>query len=75
MKYLIKALNRITDPRQAWKVKHNLSEILLICILAVTAGAISTDVRNSRRTAVNVVSLAMAPTLSTGSAAVAAGRC
>lgn len=39
MTYIIQALSKIPDPRQAWKVKHSLAEILLISILAVTAGA------------------------------------
>jgi len=29
----------VPDPRQAWKIKHNLAEILLICIVAVIANA------------------------------------
>jgi len=37
--YIFKTLSKIPDPRQPWKIKHNLAEILLICILAVTAGA------------------------------------
>jgi predicted transposase YbfD/YdcC len=39
MKHLLSILKRIPDPRQAWKVKHNLAEILLISIIAVTANA------------------------------------
>ena len=30
---------RIKDPRQPWKVWHNLVEILVICIIGITAGA------------------------------------
>lgn len=44
-------------------------------ILAVTARAKRTDVRNRCRTTVHGVSLAMALTLTTGGVAVAAGRC
>ena len=36
---LIRILRQVPDPRQKWKIKHNLAEILLICILAVTANA------------------------------------
>lgn len=32
-------LRRIPDPRQAWKVKYPLVEILLMYIIAITAGA------------------------------------
>ena len=39
MKKLNKILKQIPDPRQSWKIKHSLAEILLICILAVTANA------------------------------------
>jgi len=39
MKKLKKILKQIPDPRQSWKIKHSLAEILLICILAVTANA------------------------------------
>jgi len=39
MQKLINILGQVPDPRQAWKVRHNLAEILLICILAVTANA------------------------------------
>lgn len=39
MKKLIRILRRIPDPRQTWKIRHSLAEILLICILAVTANA------------------------------------
>ena len=43
MTYIIKALKRIPDPRQEGKVKHSLAEILIICILAITAGADSSN--------------------------------
>ncbi len=39
MKNMITILRKIPDPRQPWKVKHTLAEILLICILGVTANA------------------------------------
>lgn len=39
MTYFIKELRKIPDPRQSGKVKHSLADILLICILAITAGA------------------------------------
>lgn len=32
-------LRKIPDPRQAWKIKHPLVEILLLSIIAITAGA------------------------------------
>lgn len=32
-------LRKIPDPRQAWKVKHSLVEILMLSIIAITAGA------------------------------------
>jgi len=38
-KRMTKILKRIEDPRQPWKVKHSLVEILLICIIGITAGA------------------------------------
>ena len=38
-KRMAKILKRINDPRQPWKVWHNLVEILMICILGITAGA------------------------------------
>ena len=38
-KRITKILRRIDDPRQAWKIQHNLAEILLICIIGITAGA------------------------------------
>jgi len=38
-KRMTKILKRIGDPRQPWKVLHNLVEILLICIIGITAGA------------------------------------
>lgn len=39
MKKIIGILRQVADPRQAWKVKHSLAEILLICIIAVIANA------------------------------------
>jgi len=36
---MTKILRRIKDPRQPWKVRHNLAEILMICIIGITAGA------------------------------------
>ena len=38
-KRMAKVLKRIKDPRQPWKVQHCLVEILLICIIGITAGA------------------------------------
>lgn len=38
-KRMTKILKRIDDPRQAWKVWHSLVEILMICIIGITAGA------------------------------------
>ena len=32
-------LMKINDPRQPWKISHSLVEILLICIIGITAGA------------------------------------
>lgn len=34
-----KILKKIDDPRQPWKISHNLVEILLICVIGITAGA------------------------------------
>lgn len=39
MKYIISQLKKIRDPRQLWKVKHSLWEILTICIIAIMCGA------------------------------------
>jgi len=36
---MTKILKRINDPRQPWKVLHNMAEILIICIISITAGA------------------------------------
>ena len=36
---LIAIMEKMPDPRQAWKIKHKLSDILLICLLAVTSNA------------------------------------
>jgi len=38
-KRMTKILRRINDPRQPWKVQHNLVDILMICIMGITAGA------------------------------------
>ena len=38
-KRMSKILKRINDPRQSWKVMHSLAEILMICIIGITAGA------------------------------------
>jgi len=38
-KRMAKILKKIKDPRQPWKVWHNLVEILMICIIGITAGA------------------------------------
>jgi predicted transposase YbfD/YdcC len=39
MENLITILEKVPDPRQAWKIKHKLSDILLICLFAVTCNA------------------------------------
>lgn len=39
MKNIIAIMEQLPDPRQAWKVKHKLSDILVICLLAVTCNA------------------------------------
>ncbi|PJE78770.1 hypothetical protein CI610_02276 [invertebrate metagenome] len=36
---LIDQLSIISDPRQSWKVEHKLSDILLLTVCAVIAGA------------------------------------
>ena len=36
---LIEQLSVLHDPRQSWKVDHKLSDILLLTICAVIAGA------------------------------------
>ena len=38
-KRMTKILKRVNDPRQQWKVMHSLVEILMICIIGITAGA------------------------------------
>jgi len=38
-KRMTKILGRINDPRQPWKVWHSLVEIVIICIIGITAGA------------------------------------
>jgi predicted transposase YbfD/YdcC len=39
MENIIAIMEKLPDPRQAWKVKHKLSDILIICLLAVTCNA------------------------------------
>lgn len=39
METLNAILDKMPDPRQAWKIKHKLSDILLISLLAVTCNA------------------------------------
>ena len=39
MENLITILEKVPDPRQAWKIKYKLSDILLICLFAVTCNA------------------------------------
>lgn len=39
MHYIIRTLRKLTDPRQPWKIKHDLTDILAICIIAVMCGA------------------------------------
>lgn len=39
MRYVIGQLKKLQDPRQPWKIKHNLVEILVISIVAVMCGA------------------------------------
>ena len=39
MREIIRILQRIPDPRQAWKIRYPLAEILLLSILAITSGA------------------------------------
>ena len=39
MENLIAILEKMPDPRQAWKIKHKISDILFICLLAVTCNA------------------------------------
>ena len=39
MRYIIKTLKKLNDPRQAWKIKYELADILAICIVAVMCGA------------------------------------
>jgi len=38
-KRITKILRKIEDPRQLWKVRHSLVEILFICIIGIIAGA------------------------------------
>ncbi len=39
MENLIAILEKMPDPRQVWKIKHKLADILLLCLLAVTCNA------------------------------------
>ena len=39
MENLIAILEKMPDPRQAWKIKYKLSDILLIGLIAVTCNA------------------------------------
>ena len=39
MRYLVGKLRGIKDPRQAWKIKHSMVDILAICIVAVMCRA------------------------------------
>ncbi|CQR75212.1 hypothetical protein SOV_37140 [Sporomusa ovata DSM 2662] len=39
MENIVAIMEKMPDPRQAWKVKHKLSDILIICLLAVTCNA------------------------------------
>lgn len=39
MRYIVKKLAQLSDPRQKWKVRHSLVDILAICIVAVICGA------------------------------------
>ena len=32
-------MNKMPDSRQAWKIKHKLSDILIICVLVITCNA------------------------------------
>ena len=41
MRYIVKKLKKLNDPRQLAKVKHPLYEILTLCILAVICGCTS----------------------------------
>jgi len=41
MRYIIKKLKKLEDPRQAWKVRHPLYEIISISIVAILCGATS----------------------------------
>lgn len=42
MRYVLKKLAEVKDPRQPWKVKHALTDILVMCIVAMLCGAQST---------------------------------
>ena len=39
MKNIIAIMEKMPDPRQAWKIRHKLSDILIIGLLAVTCNA------------------------------------
>lgn len=38
MKELIKEVKELKDTRQAWKIKHNLCDIVIIVMLAILTG-------------------------------------
>jgi len=39
MKYIIKKLNELKDPRQKWKIKHKIGDIVAITLFAMIANA------------------------------------
>ena len=41
MGYMIERFRSLKDPRQPWKIKHRLSDILVISIIAIMCGATS----------------------------------
>ena len=41
MRYIIRSLRKLKDVRQPWKIKHRLSDILVISIIAIMCGATS----------------------------------
>lgn len=42
MQFVLKKLSEIQDPRQLWKIRHPLVDILAICIVGIMCGAKST---------------------------------
>lgn len=42
MRYILKSLQEIQDPRQIWKIKHSLADIITLCIVGIMSGAKST---------------------------------